>query len=102
MLGESDEFRKLHRAIEKGARDIHETIEATCGICLGAKSGSTWRPLGSTNGSYKYAGPRAKSHFGAPEIADWWVTLGGSLEMPRRGTLRLTSLADSLGRHVRV
>jgi hypothetical protein len=61
---------------KKAQGDIHETIEATCGICLGAKSGSTWRPLGSTNGSYKYAGPRAKSHFGAPEIADWRVTLG--------------------------
>ena len=34
MLGESDEFRKLHRAIEKAHGDIYDTIEATCGICL--------------------------------------------------------------------
>ncbi len=60
---------------------IHETLEATYGILPFAEIGQYFCTARLDNGNYEYAGSRTKLHFGVPGTENWWVALGGNIEL---------------------
>jgi len=60
---------------------IHETLEGTYGLLPWLEVGQYLCTARLSNGYYEYAGSRTKVHFGVPQSENWFIEIGGNIEL---------------------